>query len=181
MLRSTFIHVPGICSKIERRLWSESVLDWHDLLWAAPTDRMRWELRDATQQSERAVVSGDAAYFVSRMPPDQHWRLYPEFRGDAAFFDIETTGLDRHADQITTIVVYDGAKMLPVHTTLMDRIYVMRLQVFHGASTKGSSLNRRTITACCDLMMDLPPAMIEVMIQDGVEADWGNACFPPVK
>ena len=76
---------------------------------------------------------------------------------------------------------FGGAKMLPVLTTVMDRIYVMRLQVFHGASTKGSSLNRRTITACCGLMMDLLPAMLEVMIQDGLEADWGNVCFPPVK
>ena len=87
------------CPKTERRLW------------AAPTDHIRWELRDAIRQSERAAASGDAAYFASKMPPDQHWRLYPEFRGQAAFFDIETAGLDRHTDQITTIVVYDGAEI----------------------------------------------------------------------
>ncbi len=71
--------------------------------------------------------------------------------------------------------------MLPVLTTLFERIYVMRLQVFHGAATKGSSLNRRTLAQCTGLLREFLPAMIDVMMRYGVETDWGPVCFPPIK
>jgi hypothetical protein len=72
-------------------------------------------------------------------------------------------------------------RMLPVFRTLFDRLYVMRNQVFHGASTKGSHLNRRTLTQSTGLLADLLPAMVEIMIDNGAEQDWGKICFPPVK
>lgn len=71
--------------------------------------------------------------------------------------------------------------MLPILQTLFDRLYIMRVQVFHGASTKGSSLNRRTLIQSGDLLRELLPVMINVMIRHGVEAEWGRICFPPIK
>lgn len=71
--------------------------------------------------------------------------------------------------------------MLPILDTLFDRIYVMRLQVFHGASTKGSSMNRRTVSACTEMLCEFLPTMIDIMIRNGVGTDWGRVCFPPVK
>ncbi len=68
---------------------------------------------------------------------------------------------------------------LSVLQNVFKRLYVMRIQVFHGASTKGSSLNRRTLNQSADLLRALLPAMIEVMIQRGVRTDWGRISFPP--
>ena len=39
---------------------------------------------------------------------NQSWRLFPEFRDTMAYLDIETTGLDRYYNTITTIALYDG-------------------------------------------------------------------------
>jgi len=72
-------------------------------------------------------------------------------------------------------------RMLPVFRTLFDRLYVMRNQVFHGASTKGSSLNRRTLTQSTGLLADLLPLMVKIMLEKGIEEDWGEVCFPPVE
>ena len=37
--------------------------------------------------------------------------MFPEFRSSIAYLDIETTGLDRDYDEITTIALYDGASI----------------------------------------------------------------------
>ncbi len=37
-----------------------------------------------------------------------HWRAYPELKNNCCFLDIETTGLDKHNDDITMIGLYDG-------------------------------------------------------------------------
>lgn len=68
---------------------------------------------------------------------------------------------------------------LSVLQSVFKRLYVMRIQVFHGASTKGSSLNRRTLNQSADLLRALLPAMIEVMLRHGVRTDWGRISFPP--
>jgi hypothetical protein len=60
---------------------------------------------------------------------------------------------------------------------LFERIYIMRLQVFHGASTKSSSLNRRTLSERTAILFDLFPSMIEVMIRNGLSVDWGSVCL----
>ena len=62
---------------------------------------------------------------------------------------------------------------------IVDRIYMMRNQVFHGASTKGSSLNRRTLQNCTNILLDFLPACIDVMLDYGINEDWGRVCFPP--
>ena len=48
------------------------------------------------------------AYFSNLLPSNQCWRLFPEFRNSTVYLDIETTGLDRYFNDITTIVLYDG-------------------------------------------------------------------------
>jgi hypothetical protein len=70
--------------------------------------------------------------------------------------------------------------MLPILQTLFERIYVMRLQVFHGASTKGSSLNRRALNECTAFLCEFLPLAMEVMIGNGLPIDWGAVCFPPM-
>ena len=69
--------------------------------------------------------------------------------------------------------------MLPVLRVLFERLYTMRVQVFHGASTKGSSLNRRTLQGSAGILLDLLPEMLAIMIDGGIEEDWGDVCFPP--
>jgi hypothetical protein len=76
---------------------------------------------------------------------------------------------------------FRGKSMFPIMRELIDRIYVLRNQLFHGASTKGSKLNRKTLTNSTAIMADLIPAFIEIMLTSGIDHDWGNVCFPPVE
>jgi uncharacterized protein YprB with RNaseH-like and TPR domain len=59
-------------------------------------------------ESKRHLANRNPSYFSSLLPSNQSWRLFPEFRDSTAYLDIETTGLDRHFNEITTIALYDG-------------------------------------------------------------------------
>ncbi len=90
-------------------------------------------------------------------------------------------GHDMHRIVREMMPRFGTQRMLPILQVLLDRLYVMRNQVFHGASTKGSSLNRRTLIQSADLLGRLLPVMITVMIRHGIQEDWGEICFPPVR
>ena len=60
--------------------------------------------------SFRALARRDVQFFSHALPHSLRWRLFPEFSKTAAFLDIETTGLDRAHDTITTIALYAGSE-----------------------------------------------------------------------
>jgi len=68
---------------------------------------------------------------------------------------------------------------LKVQHLLFDRLYVMRNQLLHGASTKGSKLNRRPLREAGDLLIELLAEFLSLMIARGSGEDWGELCFPP--
>ncbi len=60
------------------------------------------------QRSVHHLREGDPRFFEAQLPSDQLWRLFPEFRDDVAYLDIETTGLSPWGAHITTVALFDG-------------------------------------------------------------------------
>jgi uncharacterized protein len=110
VLRATFLHLPGVGPATEAELWRRGVVDWNDLAGPAaapsvpPRMRRRWEAELAA--SERALAERDAAWFGRRLPDRELWRLYPEFRAETAFLDIETTSLSPYEGIVTVVSVH---------------------------------------------------------------------------
>ncbi len=63
---------------------------------------------------------------------------------------------------------------------LLERVYMMRCQLVHGAATFGSQINRRCLRQCVLLMRQLVPAVLLVMVKHGANEDWGQLCYPPI-
>jgi len=61
----------------------------------------------------------------------------------------------------------------------VDRVYFLRCQIMHGASTYGSRLNRDSLRRCSQFMAHLLPALLTVWINHGADEDWGPMCYPP--
>lgn len=68
----------------------------------------------------------------------------------------------------------------PVLDRLLDRIYLLRCQLVHGAATFGSRLNRTSLQRCNRMLEHLLAAMVSVVIDHGADEDWGLMCYPPL-
>ena len=111
MLKNTFLHIPGLGIKSEQRIWSSGIHLWEDLLKEdlAHFSRKRTDfLKRGIEESLEHLSGNNPNYFGERLPSNQSWRIFPEFRESTAYLDIETTGLDAWSNQITTIALYDG-------------------------------------------------------------------------
>jgi hypothetical protein len=114
VLENTFLHVPGIGTIWEQKLWSYGIRSWGSFLQA---DSVRFPrrktqyVRGYIEESKRQLEGDNPNYFATLLPSPQSWRLFHEFRGSVAYVDIETTGLGVPADHITTIALYDGKSL----------------------------------------------------------------------
>ena len=62
---------------------------------------------------------------------------------------------------------------------VMDRIFVLRGQLVHGASTRGSRHNRQTLKNATTLLEKLLPVILNTVIEHGCGDDWPELCYPP--
>jgi uncharacterized protein YprB with RNaseH-like and TPR domain len=111
MLTNSFIHIQGIGAITEQRLWETGVRDWDSIGENLPVQvspARKYFLLNGIEESKRHLDNCNPAYFSQLLPSNQCWRLFPEFRSSTVYLDIETTGLDRYFNDITTITLYDG-------------------------------------------------------------------------
>ncbi len=103
-IENSFVFVDGVGERTERRLWEAGVTHWDAF---ADSDVLGPKTHATVEQAIDAargrLAVGDAGFFADRLPAKRRWRLYENLRENACFFDIETTGLDRHADRVTTV------------------------------------------------------------------------------
>ena len=113
MLFHTFSHISGIGEATEQRLWAAGVHSWDDFAepWPQGFAGRRGEMV-ARHLGESRQSFGVGAVAVGRLLRNNLlWRLFPHFRGATAYLDIETTGLGKDTDLITSIALYDGSSV----------------------------------------------------------------------
>lgn len=66
-----------------------------------------------------------------------------------------------------------------VLNNVLYRIFMLRGQIVHGASTSGSKLNRQTISDCLQFLQRFVPVAINLSIDPGMNAAWPPLCYPP--
>ena len=105
-VENSFIPVRGVGETTERSLWREGITHWDaftpDAVGPKTGDRIETYLARARPRLD----DRDAGFFAETMPDRCHWRLYENFRDDALFFDIETTGLSKREHAVTTVSVH---------------------------------------------------------------------------
>jgi len=112
MLEQSFILLDGIGETREQRIWADGIRSWDQYRSADSVDGVgdsRKHDHDAfLEKASRNLELGNHAFFEYQLPDSALWRSIADFGDQAAFLDIETTGLDRHRNDITTVAVYDG-------------------------------------------------------------------------
>jgi uncharacterized protein YprB with RNaseH-like and TPR domain len=137
-IENSFIPVDGVGETTERRLWESGVTHWAafdgvqagagawresgaadggartrppDSVDELPvSDRQAERIRTFVDRASDRLVAGDATYFREQFPSGSQWRCYENFRESACFLDIETTGLDRHSDDVTVVGLHSAGE-----------------------------------------------------------------------
>lgn len=114
MLTQSFIHLQGIGSTTEARLWQRGATDWDSFLQIKDELGMsRGKLEywaDCIEESRERLAAEDSCYFARAMAPRDQWRAFPEFRDRVLYLDIETRGAGI-SDDVTVVGVYDGREL----------------------------------------------------------------------
>ncbi|MHB8351436.1 MAG: ribonuclease H-like domain-containing protein [Thermoplasmata archaeon] len=114
MLRSTFLHLSGVGPWTETQLWRLGLRNWEEfrrrgaLPGVSPARKQRWDAE--LDRAEAALRDRSIEWFARRLPTTEHWRLYPEFRPETAFLDIETTSLSPYQGMVTVVAVHGGGQ-----------------------------------------------------------------------
>lgn len=114
MLTRSFIHIPGIGEKTERKLWAHGITDWECALDECPKvpgfSVNRWSgVQRQVEDSLRSLQARDHVPFARGLPNSQQWRGFSHFGRRVAYLDIETTGLGKHSD-VTVVGICDGIR-----------------------------------------------------------------------
>jgi hypothetical protein len=158
-VENSFIPVRGVGEKTERKLWRAGVTTWDEFDGSAVGPTRAERIHEFLAEARDRLAAGDADYFYRQFPGASRWRLYENFRDDACFFDIETTGLSKRGDSVTTASFHrDGETETLVRGRDLTRDRVRErlsepslLVTFNGASFDVPFLER-----AFDLSVDTP-------------------------
>ena len=108
-IENSFIPVRGVGEATERRLWEQGVTHWDTFDRSVVGDTTGERIAEFIDIARDHLDRGDARFFRDTFPSGSHWRLYENFRREACFLDIETTGLSKHRDRVTVVGLHrDG-------------------------------------------------------------------------
>ena len=60
-----------------------------------------------------------------------------------------------------------------------EPVYFLRCQLVHGAATRGGSMNRKSLRNADNFLGYAVPLLLAIMIDRGMDRDWGPLCYPP--
>ncbi len=112
LLTATFIHLPGVGEKRERAWWRMGITSWEKWLQECKRGKLQHvpdDWKRLIKGSITALAERDADFFADKLPREQYWRCYQDFRDSTIFLDIETTGMGKD-DHVTVVGIYDGRR-----------------------------------------------------------------------
>ena len=108
MIENSFIFLPGVKQKSEQKFWQQGVLSWDDFLSSSikGLSQARKDLFDLhLKEAKLHLKDGNEKFFAKTLPGGEQWRLFNEFKNEACYLDIETSGF--YGD-ITVVGISDG-------------------------------------------------------------------------
>ena len=158
-VENSFIGVEGVGEQTEQGLWEEGVVHWDDFYADAvgPTTAERIERFIAEGRTH--LDADNAAYFDAAFPTSEQWRLWENFAERACCFDIETTGLDEHRNQVTTLSYYqdgDVETLVQGDDLTADALRAMVADAEMLVSFNGKRFDVPFLETNFDLDLDMP-------------------------
>jgi len=106
-IENSFILAPGIGEKTEEKLWKNGITHWDEIQdTTVVSENKKAKLENFLTKARKNLEVGNSVFFGDKLPNREVWRTYRNFNDSACFFDIETTGLDKKRNKVTTVSIY---------------------------------------------------------------------------
>lgn len=158
-IEQSYIPVRGVGETRERSLWAQGATHWDrfdpDLLGEKTGARVE----SFIERAEPRLDERDVDFFAREFPDQAQWRLYENFRSRTLFLDIETTGLDRHRDIVTTVSLHrDGETETLVRgrDLTAERLQAQLSEASLVSTFNGAQFDLPFLETALDLVIDRP-------------------------
>lgn len=81
-------------------------------------------------------------------------------------------------EQERVITAIKEKRTSTILVAVFTHLYTLRNQVLHGGSTFSSGVNRKQLQDGCDLLASFIPAILDIMMKNHNELDWGRPFYP---
>lgn len=93
MIKKSFILLDGISDLSERNIWKQGIPDWttfckREKIKGISMQRKYYYNREL-EKAQQALYNNDPYFFVNKLPAKEMWRLYPQFKENCCFVDLE--------------------------------------------------------------------------------------------
>jgi uncharacterized protein YprB with RNaseH-like and TPR domain len=109
-IENSYIPVRGVGEKTERRLWREGATHWDAFDSSLVGETTGERIASFIAEAREHLRDGRPHAVAAEFPSNEVWRCYENVRDEAAFFDIETTGLSKARDRVTCVSVHRGGE-----------------------------------------------------------------------
>lgn len=124
-------------------------------------------------------TAGLLADQLRRLERDALWITENKFLDPRFWKDPGRPG-NVHGEHQRTARAYGEGHWGYVLQSLLERIAVLRGQIVHGASTRGSRLNRESLRRCRKVLESLMPVVLQLVIEHRADDNWPPLCYPPI-
>ena len=94
MIKESFVFLEKCSIKREIFFRKQGITNWQEFLAREKVAGIATAKKEfynrKIREAQQALGEDDAAYFVGKLPAKEMWRLYPHFKEDCCFLDIET-------------------------------------------------------------------------------------------
>lgn len=112
MIKKSFIILPKVGENTEKKLWANGINHWDDFLEKKDVPGFSCQQKaycdEFLVKAKKNLEAKNGEFFHYNLVRKEHWRLFNEFSNDIGYVDIETTGLSKHRNKITTLSIYNG-------------------------------------------------------------------------
>src|SRR3989338_6911534 len=176
MITSSFVFLERVSRKKERSFWQQGIKDWPAFFKASDIRGISHVKKTyytrKIQEAQRALHDNRADYFMGKLPAKEMWRLYPHFKDECCFLDIETDGSGQVivlgiSDYYTTKTYVKGMNFdrLEIEQELKKFKIVV---TFNGASFDLPKLKRSGIMVTLP-HIDLKPLCVNLGLRGGLK------------
>ena len=99
MIQESFVFLEKCSAAKENSFRKQGIKDWRGFLAATKVKGIAAAKKEfynrKIKEAQKAISEDNAAYFLSKLPAKEMWRLYSHFKEDCCFLDIETDSYGR--------------------------------------------------------------------------------------